>query len=110
MGGNEIWRPEWTFLVVRAATCDYFRRCQGLWKKGDQVLNWNSVLQYKGTWVMIRLSLISSISPLPQYRFGQTWYLRKATMKENLTAPVARFLEENSLRTLGFTEGSINQP
>ncbi len=31
-------------------------------------------------------------------------------MKENLTTPVARFLEENSPRTSGFTEGSINQP
>ena len=49
--------------------CGYFRRCQGLWKKGDQVLNWNLVLQYKGTQVMIRPSLISSISPLPQYGF-----------------------------------------
>ena len=49
--------------------CRYFRHCQGLWKKGDQVLNWNLVLQYKGTQVMIRPSLISSISPLPQYGF-----------------------------------------
>ncbi len=31
-------------------------------------------------------------------------------MKENPTAPVVRFLEENSSRTSGFTEGSINQP
>ncbi len=30
-------------------------------------------------------------------------------MKDNLTAPVARFLEENSLRMSGFTKGSINQ-
>src|SRR5260221_1164999 len=41
----------------------------GTLEKGDQVLNWNSVLQYRGTQVMIRLSLISSVSPLPQYRF-----------------------------------------
>ena len=27
-------------------------------------------------------------------------------MKENLTAPVVRFLEENSPRASGFTEGS----
>src|SRR5258708_17712534 len=47
----------------------YFHRCQGLWKKGDQVLYWNSVLEYRVTWVMIRPSLISSISPLPQYGF-----------------------------------------
>ncbi len=43
--------------------------CQGLWKKGDQVLYWNSVLEYRVTQVMIRPSLISSISPLPQYGF-----------------------------------------
>src|SRR5258708_2501122 len=49
--------------------CGYFQRCQGLWKKGDQVLYWNSVLEYRVTWVMIRPSLISSISPLPQYGF-----------------------------------------
>src|SRR6266436_5891092 len=47
--------------------CGYFLRCHGLWKKGDQVLYWNSVLQYRGTWVMIRPSLISFISPLPHY-------------------------------------------
>jgi|SRR5258708_16053999 len=47
--------------------CGYFRHCQGLWKKGDQVLYWNSLLQYKGTWVMIRPHLIPSITPLPQY-------------------------------------------
>src|SRR5260221_10779134 len=49
--------------------CGYFQRCQGLWKKGDQVLYWNSVLEYRVTWVMIRPSLILSISPLPQYGF-----------------------------------------
>src|SRR5260221_814440 len=41
----------------------------GTLEKGDQVLYWNSVLQYRGTWVMVRPSLISSISPLPQYGF-----------------------------------------
>jgi len=41
----------------------------GTLEKGDQVLYWNSVLQYRGTWVMIRPNLISSISPLPQYGF-----------------------------------------
>src|SRR5258708_34621575 len=49
--------------------CGYFQRCHGLWKKGDQVLYWNSVLEYRVTRVMIRPSLISSISPLPQYGF-----------------------------------------
>src|SRR5258707_8402313 len=54
---------------TRAVTCGYFQRFQGLWKKGDQVLYWNSVLEYRVTRVMIRPSLISSISPLPQYGF-----------------------------------------
>src|SRR5258707_11745846 len=97
-------------LEARAATCGYLRRCQALWKKGDRVLYWNSLLKYMETWVMIRPSLISSIILLPQCQFSQTWYLRKATMEENLTAPVVRFLKKNSPRTSGFTEGSINQP
>src|SRR5258708_28143275 len=41
----------------------------GTLEKGGPVLHSNSVLQYKGTQVMIRPSLILSISPLPQYRF-----------------------------------------
>ncbi len=48
-------------------TCGYLRRFQGLWKKEDQILYWNSVLWYKGTWVMIRPHPISSITLLPQY-------------------------------------------
>src|SRR5258708_5567789 len=82
----------------------------GTQEKGDRVLYWNSLLKYMETWVMIRPSLISSIILLPQCQFSQTWYLRKATMEENLTAPVVRFLKKNSPRTSGFTEGSINQP
>ncbi len=75
---NRTHRGEWDLgtqidlLEAQAATCGYFRRCQGLWKKGDQVLNWNSVLQYKGTQVMISPSFILSISPLPQYGFWPT--------------------------------------
>src|SRR5260221_13464922 len=53
----------------RAATCGYLRRCQALWKKGDRVLYWNSLLKYMETRVMIRPSLISSIILLPQCRF-----------------------------------------
>src|SRR5258708_33770702 len=49
--------------------CGCVRRCQGLWKKGDRVLYWNSLLKYMETQVMIRPSLISSIILLPQYRF-----------------------------------------
>src|SRR5258708_18925878 len=49
-------------------------------------------------------------SPSTMPIFSQTWYLRKATMEENLTAPVARFLKKNSPRMSGFTKGSINQP
>src|SRR5258707_10791463 len=55
-------------LEARAATCGYLRRCQGLWKKGDRVLYWNSLLKYMETRVMIRPSLISSIILHPQYR------------------------------------------
>src|SRR5260221_14768552 len=34
-------------LRLRAPMSGYIRRCQGLWKKGDQVLYWNSVLEYR---------------------------------------------------------------
>src|SRR5260221_13211126 len=97
-------------LEARAATCGYLRRCQGLWKKGDRVLYWNSLLKYMETWVMIRPSLISSIILLPQCRFYSNLVPTESTMEENLTALVARFLKKNSPRTSGFTEGSINQP
>src|SRR5258708_39337392 len=83
---------------------------QGLWRKGDRVLYWNLLIEYMETWVMIRSNLTSSIPPPPQLRFRSTWYRRKAMIKKNPTAQVARSLVENSLRTSGFTEGLINQP
>src|SRR5258708_11015674 len=97
-------------LEARAATCGYLRRCQGLRKKGDRVLYWNSLLKYMETRVMKGPVSFRLLFSFHNVDFSHTWYLRKATMEENLTAPVVRFLKKNSPRTSGFTEGSINQP
>src|SRR5260221_1868763 len=48
---------------------------------------------------MIRLHLVSLISPFHLMDSGRIWYLRKGLFEENPTASVARSLEENSLRT-----------
>ncbi len=69
----------WTYLDVRYVIRKVFSKgIQRNWNRGKRfsggevirrVLYWNSLLKYVETWVMIRPSLISFITLLPQYGF-----------------------------------------
>ena len=71
--------------------------------RGNEYFYWNLLQEHRESWVIIRLDLVSLITPLPSYGFWSNSVPTKAIFKGHPTPPVTRDLEKNSQRTSGIT-------